>query len=933
MNHFRKFLALALAALMVIGATVSVGAKRFDDVANDNQYAEQIDLLSEIGIILGTSENEFSPDVNVSREQMALLLYRMMLGDNNAGNINTSPFTDLYDPTYHGAISWAAANEYILGTTPTQFAPREGILFQDAITMLVRLLGHETDKMNKGYPWTYIEAGVKLGLTDGLESLSYNQVMTRGQIAGLLYNALTADYLIPKNIAGNIFYETSTVIEEVFGYSIEEAVLTSTNDYALPGYSRVIKNNYVTLTYDVHSGDSVVSRTIYVNYEELGFKTAANNKLGERVKIIFTVDAKTNLVSVLGALEIGHSKTFDSVTVGNNNKYVEIDGVQYNVVPSYSDVLGTNNNELLVYRYNTDGSMTQINDNASLSANLGFYSIEMIYDDNGNIASRAILTPYAFNQLQLDRNGGINIAGGLTTAQLTGGILNPAGAEAGDYVLYFYNSALKALEIKQPLIVLEGGLVTRLTATEASIGGVSYKLGKSGTGITAASIAAQLTIGTKANIVVYEGHIVGVTEAVAQTNSSKYLIAMSATTPVYAEGGVRYFMTANIDGVNSGIFVASAEVEQGKVYRYLVDDNGFYHLIPMTLDVNNVIISGANNFVQNTNGLDELALYIDAATQTTITRGDNFYYTLGTGEDTLIGSAGVTTPIHFLTNDETVILVNTASGIRVKTGSYSSTISVNEGASVTAIFNNRPGSIEMLRYLYISDGELGSVNEGANYAKVYSTIGLEFVNGAVMTAYKAYNFSTGAIETFLSSYNALQVGTTYAIDGEGHLSNIERRTVSGIVTGYNDGIVTIGGEVYKLAENAKIHSVNSSLAVSSLKLEDVYMHNVEIFAEGREIKTILVGDALNFSASSEGNTITLAANLSLASIEDPQINLNSVTHNGQALSLEAFSLTAEGDNLLLASGEELADGLYVISVNFYDQAFVINYVKTTPEAE
>lgn len=110
MNHFRKFLAMALAALMLIGATVSVSAKKFDDVANDNIYAEQIDLLSEIGVIVGTSANEFSPNEPVTREQMALLLYRMMIGNDNAGSINTSPFNDLYDPTYHGAISWASAN-------------------------------------------------------------------------------------------------------------------------------------------------------------------------------------------------------------------------------------------------------------------------------------------------------------------------------------------------------------------------------------------------------------------------------------------------------------------------------------------------------------------------------------------------------------------------------------------------------------------------------------------------------------------------------------------------------------------------------------------------------------------------------------------------------------------------------------------------------
>ncbi|MBQ8397284.1 MAG: S-layer homology domain-containing protein [Clostridia bacterium] len=922
MNHFKKFLALALSALMLIGATVSVSAKRFDDVANDNAFAEQIDLLSEIGVILGTTQNEFSPNASVTREQMALLLYRMMLGDDNAGNINTSPFTDLYDPTYHGAISWAAANEYILGTGENRFNPRGGILFQDGITMLVRMLGHETERMNKGYPWTYIDAGVKLGLTEGLENLSYTATMTRGQIAALLYNALTADYLIPKNVSGNLYYETSTIIEEVFGYAIEEAILTATNDYALPGYSKVIKNNYVALTYEEQVGDSTVPRTIYVNYDELEFTDDANAKLGDRVKVIFTIDAKTKLVTVLGALTMGRSDTFDTVTMGKNNKYVEIDGVQYNVVPAYSDVLGTNNNELIVFKYNYDGSMTQITTNAALASLVGFFDLEMIYDNNGNVAARALLKPYALAQLNVDRNGGINIAGGLDEDDLTGGILNPNGAQVGDYVLYFYNTALKALEIKQPVEVIEGALVTRLTTSEATIGGVTYDLGKSGSTITAASIARQLTVGRKVNILVYQNCVIGVTDSVESANSSKYLIAMSATTPVFNDGSLRYFMTANLNGVNTGIFVKDADVTVGDVYRYTVDDNGFYTLIPMEITEGS-IASGLNAFIQNGNGLSEHALYIDSASEATVTRGDNFYYTLNAASNTITGTSGITTPISFLTNDDTIIMVQTANGIVAKTGTYTSTISINDGASVTAVFSDRPGTIEMLRFLYITDGSLGSVNEGASFAKIYSVIGLEYVNGTVMTAYKAYNFETGKIETLISPYGSLTVGKTYAIDNERRLSNIERSNTTGIITGYNDGIVTIGGQVYKLAENAMIHSINSSLAVTALTIEDVYMHNVEIFAEGREIFAIIAGSALNFSAEAEGKTITMTPNLDITTLGDLDLQLKGVTCNGSSISNDSFTLTASEGNLILTHTEDLAAGQYVITFNFFDQLYIV----------
>ncbi len=923
MNNFRKFLALMLAALMIVGATVSVSAKRFDDVANDNAYAEQIDLLSEIGVIHGTSVNEFSPNEEVTREQMALLLYRMMIGDNNAGNINTSPFTDLYDPTYHGAISWAAANEYIIGTGGTKFEPKGGILFQDGITMLVRLLGHETERMNKGYPWTYIEAGVKLGLTEGLENLSYTATMSRGQIAALLYNALTADYLIPKNVSGNIYYETTTIIENVFGYAIEEAVITATNDYALPGYSRVIKDNFVSLTYNEYVGDNTISRTIYVNYDELDFDRDANAKLGDSIKVIFTIDAKTKLVTVLGALEVGKSATFDTAVVPSDKKYIQIDGVQYNVVPEYSHVLGTNNNELLVFKYNYDGTMTQITSNNSLAGLLGFFEIEMIYENNEKIAARALLKPFSIAQLSVDRNGGINIAGGLTEKQLTGGVHNPNNAQVGDYVLYFYNTALKALEIKQPLEVVAGALVTRLTANQAVVGGNTFTLGKSGTTITAASIASQLTVGRKANIIVYQNCIVGVTDTVESINSSKYLVAMSTTTPIFSNGAIRYFMTANIDGVNTGIFANAPEVNVGDVYRYVIDENGYYTLIPMTI-VDGTIISGANAFVQNGNGLSELAVHVSAADGVTVTRGDNFYYTMNIASGNMTGSTGISSPISFLTNDDTVIMVKTANGIVAKTGSYASTITINDGASVSAVFTDRPGTIEMLRYLYISDGELGSVNEGASFAKIYSIIGLEYVNGTVMTAYKAYNFSTGKMETLNSPYNSLTVGSTYAIDSEGNLSNIERQTASGIITGYNDGIVTIGGDVYKLADNATIHAISGNLSVSELALHDVYMHSVEIFAEGREILAIIAGPALGFTPAAEGKSFTLTPNLDITTLGEVKVTLNSVTHNNNAIPNTAFTVSVEDGKIVLTGTEDLASGFYVVSINFFDQLYIVN---------
>jgi hypothetical protein len=214
MKNFRKILSAGLALLMIMSTLVfSVSAKSFEDVPSDYKYAEQINIISDIGVTKGTSDTEYSPNAPVTREQMALLLYRLMVGNENSGRVNTTPFTDLKNDTYFGAISWAYANGFILGTSETTFEPLEGITMRDAMAMLVRILGHETDGMIKGYPWTYIDAAVKLDLDIDLEKVSYEKELTRGETAAILYNALTAEYLVPKTVVNGVtLYESTTII-------------------------------------------------------------------------------------------------------------------------------------------------------------------------------------------------------------------------------------------------------------------------------------------------------------------------------------------------------------------------------------------------------------------------------------------------------------------------------------------------------------------------------------------------------------------------------------------------------------------------------------------------------------------------------------------------------------------------------------------------
>ena len=437
MANFKKFMSGTLAALILVGMLAGgVSAKEFDDVGSDNRYTEQIGILSDIGIIKGTSDSEFSPDELVTREQMALLLFRLMIANDNAGPVNSTAFTDLYDDTYSGAISWANASGFILGTSETTFEPTAGITLQDAMTMLVRALGHGSAQMNAGYPWTYIDQAVKLGLDNGLEDISYTKELTRAEVAGFLYNALTAEYLIPKTAANGLtFYESTTIIEKVFNYKIDDCVIVATNNYAIGDADTVTKTDYVT----VRTEDAYLT----VKFSELGLEGTADENLGENIRMVYKVDEKTKLVSVLGSTELGKFSNPEEIDVGKDDSYILIDGVKYQVVETLSDSLSTNANELLVYAYDDDGVLTQLKNNAELSALLGAFDAKLIFDErDSDIADRLIIKPYKFDQLEI-KNGKVNVAGNLEEDELN--IVNPDSAKSGSYILYYFNEDKKLL--------------------------------------------------------------------------------------------------------------------------------------------------------------------------------------------------------------------------------------------------------------------------------------------------------------------------------------------------------------------------------------------------------------------------------------------------------------------------------------------------------
>ena len=799
-----KLTSSILACLLVFGMAFTVSAKTFEDVPNGNPAKEQIDILSDIGVIVGTSENEFSPELDVSREQMAMLLFRFMLGRSNAGSINNTAFTDLYDSTYHGAISWANAAGYIIGTSSETFDPTGGITLQDAMTILVRALGHSTSAMDRGYPWTYIDAAIRLGLDRGLEKISYTATLTRGDTAVLLYNALTADYLITRTSSSGITYaEKTTIIENVFGYAIEDSMISATNQYAMPGFDNTIKNGYISVK--TESG-----KVLTVSFDSLGLEGSANDWLGRSVKVIYKTSSKD--VSVLGASYTGKFAVLSKVNMSSDG-LLNANGVSYKVVETLSDILSTNANELLVYAYGSDGKLVQLKNASEVAPVLGFYSFELIFDDsNAETANRAIIRPYRLGKLILN-NGMINLAENKKADELTGGYENKSNAVNGDYVLYYYNSAAKQLIISETLSVTGFGIVTKLSASKATIDGTEYTLGCETAGISASSIAAQLAIGQSVSVVVKDGMILAVINPAIVVTESTYLAVVTEPVPVYAEGTVRYALTVNINGQNKSVFTnAPYGITAGNAYRYTVDPNGFYTLIPAYADA----------FVQN----GDLKLNTSVSEKTTISTNGNPYYEFG--------------GIQFVTSNDTVILVGNSGSYTAHCGSFLYDITAFQSANVTAVFTNNAGNVKTLKFMFISEGSLGQNESVTSDVKILSRNGYELIGSTVYTEYTVFDYSTGKVSAMRSLSNELTVGQVYKLNASSLItSTVSSAVVTGKVTGYTGTTLTVDGKVYALASDAVLVKMNEDNTVTAVTISDLYENTIEFIPAGNTIKVVL----------------------------------------------------------------------------------------------
>ena len=114
----------------------------FADVPAGQWYTDAVAWAAENNIVSGVSENKFAPNEDITREQMALIIYRFakMQGYDVEDSADLSQFADTDDISDWAldAIRWANKTELVNGTSETTLSPKATATRAQVAAILMR---------------------------------------------------------------------------------------------------------------------------------------------------------------------------------------------------------------------------------------------------------------------------------------------------------------------------------------------------------------------------------------------------------------------------------------------------------------------------------------------------------------------------------------------------------------------------------------------------------------------------------------------------------------------------------------------------------------------------------------------------------------------------------------------------------------------------
>ena len=240
----KKVLSLVLCVAMLLSVMVmGTGAAFTDEDDFSPQYAEAAEVLTGMKVMQGYDDGSFLPQRNITRAQVATMIYRAATGDVNDTKTDIYKDYDKFDDVqstdwFAGYVGYCANGELIKGFTPTTFGPNKNVTGYQVLAMILRAVGYDANDEFTGSGWEIRTATTaeSLGMLKNVQEATLGQAATRELVAELIFRAMlvpTVTYMpavgyVPVKEADKT---TLSLGEREFGLYLED---DTTDDWGRP---------------------------------------------------------------------------------------------------------------------------------------------------------------------------------------------------------------------------------------------------------------------------------------------------------------------------------------------------------------------------------------------------------------------------------------------------------------------------------------------------------------------------------------------------------------------------------------------------------------------------------------------------------------------------------------------------------------------------
>ena len=219
----KKLLAMVLALVMTLSLAVSANAAFKDDTKISDDYAEAVAVLNGMGVFKGYEDGSFKPEGNITRAEVATIVYRIYTADvaknDKSGLYATyNKFSDMAGAGWaQGYIGYCANASLVKGYPDGTFKPSGKVTGYEVLAMILRAVGYDKNNEFSGADWALhvAQTAQQLGILDNVaKTTDLNAPASRELVAELLFQGIQ---------------KAQVTYTPAFGYVTDKVISTKTN--------------------------------------------------------------------------------------------------------------------------------------------------------------------------------------------------------------------------------------------------------------------------------------------------------------------------------------------------------------------------------------------------------------------------------------------------------------------------------------------------------------------------------------------------------------------------------------------------------------------------------------------------------------------------------------------------------------------------------